>query len=76
MKLEIEIADRLIDEAFESPHSRYWCSELVWSDLLREGHCIEIDGDVNGKPRAPHHHDWPRMSGLPGHDRSGSAGAC
>lgn len=48
MKITFEIADNLIDQAFEAPHSRFWCSELVWSETLRRGTCVERNGGPRG----------------------------
>lgn len=51
MKLQIEISDVLIDRAFEEPHSRLWCRELVWSETLRRGTCVERSPGPTGAPK-------------------------
>lgn len=52
MKITFNIPDAVIDQAFEAPHSAYWCSELVWSERLRTGTCVERNaGPRGGKKR-------------------------
>lgn len=52
MKITIEVPDTTIDAALESPHSRYWASEAVWSHGPdgREGYVVERHGSFEGKP--------------------------
>jgi hypothetical protein len=44
MKVTLEIPDGHIDNALTDPHSRHWCSELIWSGGY--GKCVERDGKV------------------------------
>lgn len=44
MEIVIEVKDEVIGEWFKSPQSRYWCSELVYSNGA--GTCVESEGDI------------------------------
>jgi len=51
LKLELEIPNSYIDNAFSEPHSRYWCKVLDWDKQKRTGYALEnYDSEV--------HHDF------------------
>jgi len=48
LKLELEIPNSYIDNAFSEPHSRYWCKVLDWDKHKRTGYALEnYDEEVN-----------------------------